>query len=134
MQDAARPVHVAAAERDDAARRAMKQAHQLARLRAGAENQIDDDDRSRRAQRVGMIPELPPVPDDLVFRTRCAAVKDDDIVPLPFQCARDLRPDETAPTDEKNTHNQLANYGAAGYGPFHLRHQPTSSRPSASHH
>jgi len=104
VQDAARAIDVTAAERDDAGGRAAEQAHQLARLGAGAENQIDDDIRRRRAQRGRVIAEGPPIADDLAGCGRRAAVKDDDAVPLLLQRARDVRPDEATAADEKNPH------------------------------
>ena len=110
VQDAARAVDVAAAERDNAEGRATEQAHQIARLRAGAENQIDDDVRRRRAQRPGMLAERPPIADDLVGCGRRAAVKDHDVVALPLQRTRDVRADEAAAADKEDTHRQFSDF------------------------
>ena len=104
MQDAARTVYIAAAERDDARRGAAEDLHQRASLRAGAQNQIDDDVGRGRAKCGRMVGQLAAVSKNLARRRLLASMKDHDLVAEAIERARDVRTDEAAATDEKYAH------------------------------
>ena len=104
VKNAARAVHVATAQRDNAAARSAKDRHQCARLRAGAQNQIDDDVGRGRAKCGRMVGQLAAVSKNLARRRHLASMKDHDLVAEAIERARDVRTDEAAATDEKYAH------------------------------
>jgi len=66
MQDAAGPIDIHAAERDDAARDAPEHLHIHARLPLGAEDEIDDHIRHRPSELAGKIGQVLAVSVDMV--------------------------------------------------------------------
>ena len=109
MQHGAGAVHVRAAQRDDPSGRAAEDGHHIARLAAGAEDQVDDDVRLQRAQHAGVRRQLSAIADDLAragYRSR-ASVEDRQIGRGPRRAApqlNDVTADEAGSTDQENAH------------------------------
>ena len=110
MQHAARAIDIAAAERDDAAGRAAEDAEELARLTAGAEDQVDDDVRLNRAKLAGVVAKLLPIAQDdwrlgtWNLELRTPAMEQNHLVSGVFERRRDVRPDKPRAADEQQPH------------------------------
>jgi hypothetical protein len=83
MQHPARAIDVAAAQRDGAFGDAAEHREHLARLDAGAEHEIDDNIRGKRAKRGGRVDQVTTIADDFIDSCRHSslpAMEDDNIM------------------------------------------------------
>jgi hypothetical protein len=107
VEHAARAIDIHAAERDHVPRPSARQLDQLARLRPGAEHEVDDDLRTERPQRVAALGEALAIAGDRHVRPvelGRSAVKDRELVAAPREVRREEPADETRAADEEDLH------------------------------
>src|ERR1700733_14433403 len=107
LRNAYRTIHVHATEHDHSSSRATEDGHQLFRLSAGADNQVDHHLGSKKFQRRSAGAELTTVALDLFHaggRRVRAPLKHSDRVALLLERCHDVPPDKSVPTNKKYAH------------------------------
>jgi hypothetical protein len=105
----ARAVHVHAAQREHASRDAAKQGHQLLRLPARAQDEVDDHLGPEGAEIGAEVGQVPPITNELTdagrqLRRVGTAMEDRDVMTTADEAPDERRSDEPGATDDQDPH------------------------------